>query len=86
MGPRITKYTLPKILEIAPKTDVVSFLEPREVLNYLQKNIRGGETIFFKGARFLEGVIQHLLKNKSDTLKLCRREKVWVERRKKWGL
>lgn len=86
MGPRITRYTLPKLLEIAPKTLVESFQTPREVLNYLEGNIKGGETLFFKGARFLEGVIEHLLKNKQDADKLCRREKVWKERRKKWGL
>lgn len=80
MGPRITKYTLPKL------KDAVSFQTPLEVLQYLQKNIRGGETLFFKGARFLEGVIEHLLKNKEDADKLCRRELVWRERRKKWGL
>lgn len=86
MGPRILKYTLPKLLELAPQKDVVSFQNPKEVLDYLQKNIRGGEALFFKGARFLEGVIEHLLKNKQDLDKLCRREKVWQQRRKKWGL
>ncbi len=86
MGPRIAKYTLPKLLEIAPKVDVETYLNPVEVLNFLKKNINGGEVLFFKGARFLEGVIEHLLKNKKDIEKLCRREKVWVERRKKWGL
>lgn len=80
MGPRILKYTLPNL------KDAVSFQTPLEVLDYLQKNIRGGETLFFKGARFLEGVIEHLLKNKQDADKLCRREKIWRERRKKWGL
>lgn len=80
MGPRVTKYTLPNL------KDAVSFQNPKEVLDYLQKNIMGGETLFFKGARFLEGVIEHLLKNKEDANKLCRREKVWGERRKKWGL
>lgn len=86
MGPRVIKYTLPKVLEIASKTNVVTFLEPLEVLNYLIKNIKGGETLFFKGARFLEGVIEHLLQDKRDVEKLCRREKVWQDRRKKWGL
>lgn len=86
MGPRMIKYTLPKVLEIAPKTDVVTFLEPLEVLNYLEGNIKGGEMLFFKGARFLEGIIEHLLQDKRDVEKLCRREQVWVERRKKWGL
>ncbi len=86
MGPRVTQYTLPILKEIAPRLPMESFQTPKEVLDYLQDNINGGETIFFKGARFLEGVIEHLLKDKTDVNKLCRREKVWVERRKKWGL
>ncbi len=86
MGPRMIKYTLPKLKELAPKLNIVSFERPDEVLHYLQQNISGGEILFFKGARFLEGVIEHLLKDKNDIHKLCRREKVWQKRRKKWGL
>lgn len=86
MGPRTVEYTLPELKEIAPRTDIESFLTPKEVLDYLKKNIKRGEVIFFKGARFLEGIIEHLLKNKTDINKLCRQELVWVKRRKKWGL
>lgn len=84
MGPRVSKYT--KAVLLGNKRDVVSFLGPKEVLDYLAKNIKGGELILFKGARFLEGVIEHLLKNKSDAGKLARREKIWEIRRKKWEL
>lgn len=86
MGPRITKYTLPRLLQIAPKTDVENVQTPIEVLDFLKENIKGGETLLFKGSRFLEGVIEHLLKSKKDADKLCRREKVWQERRRNWGL
>lgn len=86
MGPRVIKYTLPNLKEINPELAIESFLTPKEVLDFLNKNINGGETLFFKGARFLEGIIEHLLKNKDDINKLCRREKVWVDRRKQWGL
>lgn len=85
LGPRIIKYGLP-ILEKHYKDRVVGFEKPNEVLDYLKSNINGGETILFKGARFLEGVIEHLLKNKADVEKLSRREKIWEIRRKKWGL
>jgi UDP-N-acetylmuramoyl-tripeptide--D-alanyl-D-alanine ligase len=81
MGPRVIKYTLPKL-----QGPTESFLTPREVLDFLNKNINGGEVLFFKGARFLEGIIEHLLNNKDDVNKLCRREKVWEDRRKQWGL
>lgn len=84
MGPRVSKYTKPILIENGK--DVVSFLDPKEVLDYLLRNIKGDEVILFKGARFLEGVIEHLLKNRDDVKKLARREKVWEIRRKKWGL
>lgn len=84
MGPRVSKYT--KSILLGKNTDAVSFINPNEVLNYLENNIKGREVILFKGARFLEGVIEHLLKNKEDIKKLARREKVWQIRRKKWGL
>lgn len=83
VGPRQIKYTLPCL---KANIKVENFIETKDALNYLLKNINGRETIFFKGARFLEGIIEHLLKNKNDISKLCRREKVWQERRKKWGL
>lgn len=86
MGPRTLKYTLLTLKEISPRLPVESFLTPKEVLDYLQNNIHGGEILFFKGARFLEGIIEHLIKNKADINKLCRREKVWEKRRKNWGL
>lgn len=97
MGPRMGKYTYDKLVE-SLKLKVESykrkgvdiiikrFLEPREVLDYLGENLQGGETILFKGARFLEGVIEHLLQNKEDIARLPRREEVWERRRKEWGL
>lgn len=87
MGPRMIKYTYPKLKEkLINNTPILTFQTPKEVLDYLLQNIKGGEMILFKGARFLEGVIEHLLENKEDIKKLCRREKVWQERREKWGL
>ena len=59
---------------------------PKEGLDFILKNLKGGETILFKGARFLEGIIEKLLLNKSDIDKLVRREKAWQNRRKEWGL
>lgn len=83
VGPRLSEYTLP---ELRDAKVVESFITPLETLKYLQANIVGEEFILFKGARFLEGIIEHLLQNKSDVKNLCRREKVWQERRQKWGL
>ncbi len=87
MGPRITKYTYPLLEQkFNGSIRLEKFLNPKEVLDYLNKNIMGGEAILFKGARFLEGVIENLLPDKKDVDKLDRREKVWEKRRKQWGL
>lgn len=86
MGPRVSAYTYPILKELVKDVPIEKFTSPKEVLDYLQKNIQGGETILFKGARFLEGVIEHLLLDKKDAEKLCRREKIWQIRRSNWGL
>lgn len=87
MGPRISKYTYPSVKkEVGDRIRVEKFTAPKELLDYLVEHLEGGETLLFKGARFLEGVIEHLLIDKNDVNKLCRREKVWQMRREKWGL
>lgn len=87
MGPRVSKYTYPKLKSlIKDSTPIEKFTAPKETLNYLIANIQGGEVILFKGARFLEGIVEYLLANKADADKLCRREKIWQTRRQKWGL
>lgn len=85
LGPRIIRYGL-EILKKHYDDSVVAFTAPRDVFAYLKQNIEGEEMILFKGARFLEGVIDHLLENPEDVKKLSRREKIWEIRRKKWGL
>jgi hypothetical protein len=87
MGPRVIQYTYPLLASLVSKNVVLAAYEtPPEVLSYLEENITGGETILFKGARFLEGVIEHLLADKKDAARLARREIIWQIRRKKWGL
>lgn len=87
MGPRVSKYTYPKLKPLIKSSCIIEkFLLPKEALDYILANIQGGEAILFKGARFLEGVIEQLLLNKSDIKNLCRREKIWQIRRTKWGL
>lgn len=86
MGSRVSEYTYKELVRLDRTILLQHFLGPKEVLDYLRDNIKGGEIILFKGARFLEGVIENLLENKSDAQYLARREKVWDIRRKKWGL
>ncbi|MBF8250137.1 MAG: hypothetical protein HW400_738 [Candidatus Levybacteria bacterium] len=81
IGPRVSKYTVPKL-----KINTINFLLPNQGLDYILKNLNGGEVILFKGARFLEGIIEHLLQNKNDITKLVRRETVWQNRRRSFGL
>ncbi len=87
MGPRMSKYTAPKLKElVGTSTPVEVFLKPRPVLDYLESNIKGEEIILFKGSRFLDGVVEHLLADPKDADKLCRRGPVWQRRREQWGL
>jgi UDP-N-acetylmuramoyl-tripeptide--D-alanyl-D-alanine ligase len=90
MGPRVKAYTYEKLVQSsefkAKRFVLEAFLYPKEVLDYLEAQLAGGEAVLFKGARFLEGVIEHLLADKRDVSKLSRREKIWEIRRKQWGL
>lgn len=92
MGPRVGKYTYPKLVQNSKfKTQnyegkIDKFENPKETLDYLLKKIKGGEVILFKGARFMEGIIENLLLDKIDVDQLPRREKIWEIRRKQWGL
>jgi UDP-N-acetylmuramyl pentapeptide synthase len=98
MGSRVSSYTYDRLKNLLDSRlrgndngesgDVVieKFLGPRETLDYLLANLRGGETVLFKGARFMEGIIENLLLDKKDALRLVRREEIWEKRRKEWGL
>ncbi len=82
VGPRVAKSTLPHL----KAKNVVAFDRPKEVLDYLNAELKGGETVLFKGVRFLEGVIEALLADRADIKLLPRREAVWQKRRKEWDL
>ncbi len=84
VGPRLSKFTYSKLITL--KINAEKFTIPKDALLYIVKNLRGGETVLFKGAGFLEGIIEQLLLTKKDIAKLPRREKVWESRRKKFGL
>ena len=77
IGRRTKKYTAPLLY---------STLDPRDALTYLEKNLKGEETVLFKGSQYLEWIIEKLLKNPNDAKKLPRREKAAIKRRQKRGL
>jgi len=84
-GSRSSRFEMPKQVR-HDTVQIETFTMPKDALEYLLNSLNGGEVVLFKGARFLEGIIEHLLLDKNDVKKLCRREKIWQERRKKWGL
>lgn len=87
VGPRLRNFTYPKLLENSKFKDItVYFLGPDEALEYIEREGSGGEAILFKGARFLEGVVEKLLSDPKDSAMLARREMVWQLRRKKWKI
>lgn len=82
VGPRLREYAYP----LLKNNNIKSYLYPKEALEDIESTIKGGEIILFKGARFLEGVIEHLLLDKSDVSNLCRQGDNWKKIRKKWSL
>lgn len=86
LGPRVVEYTLPILSKKMGQGRAVGFEMPADALGYLEKELQGGEAILFKGARLFEGLVEKLLARPEDAAQLCRREKVWVERRRRWGI
>ena len=84
VGRRTKEYTAPKLKELG--VSAVATTDPKKALSYIERRIRGNETLIFKGSQYLEWIIEKLLADPKDAKKLCRREKAAVERRRKWGL
>ena len=84
VGRRTKEYTAPELKKLG--ISAVATTDPRKALEYIEKRIRGRETLIFKGSQYLEWIIEKLLADPKDAKKLCRREKAAVARRKNWGL
>lgn len=80
VGEVASKYLGPEF-----KNKSISFSRLPDALKYLQENLSGGELILFKGGR-MEGLVEKLLKDKSEASKLCRRENVYAKKRKAMGI
>ena len=84
VGRRTKKWTAPELKKLG--VSAVATTDPRKALEYIEKHIKGDETLIFKGSQYLEWIIEKLLAHPEDAEKLCRREKAAVQRRKSWGL
>lgn len=86
IGPLNSRYTFP-ILK-TNKNKKASFKNTKDVLPYLKNELSGEEIILFKGSQsfFTEWLIEGLLKNKEDAVRLARRGKAWDTRRTNIGL
>lgn len=84
VGRRTKKYTAPRLKELG--VTVRTTLDPHKALKFIEENNTGEETIIFKGSQYLEWIIEQLLADPADAVKLPRREKAAVKRRAKWGL
>lgn len=82
VGRRTQKYTYP----VMDAAKTVTFLHPKDALEYLEAETTGDETVLFKGSQYLEGIVEHLLGNPDDIAKLPRQEPAAKKRRAKWGL
>lgn len=84
VGKLVKKYTLPKIKKNA---HAVGFDKAPDVAPFLEKYLKGGELVLFKGSQsiYLEGLIEPLLKDKEDAKKLPRQDQFWKDQRKKLG-
>lgn len=83
IGRRTKKYTAP-LLE--GKCNYQSFDKPQQALKYLQDNLTGKETVIFKGSQYLEWIVEKLLANPDDVVKLARQDAAHKKRRASWGL
>ncbi|NCU38680.1 hypothetical protein EOL96_06555 [Candidatus Saccharibacteria bacterium] len=86
IGRRLKQYTLP-IVQGKASSQVAAFDSPVEAYDYIHGEIRGGETLLFKGSQYLEWVVEKLLANPDrDRKLLARQEPAAQKRRKKRGL
>lgn len=85
VGRRTKKYTYP-VLKQHTQSICESFENPGDALAYLQQELKGSETVLFKGSQYLEGIIEPLLEHPEDADRLCRRESIYRRRRMARGL
>ncbi len=82
LGEENQQVTLPTLQHYwSSEKKVEFFASAKEATAAVAAAIRGGEAILFKGAPFLEGMVEQLLADKTELNKLVRRETIWQKRR-----
>lgn len=85
-GERVKKYTHSVLQQALPKVPVTILTKPLDVANFLESELSGKEVVLFKGAGFMEGIIERLLDDPKDAQYLPRRGELWDKRRKEFGI
>lgn len=82
ISPELREWAFPKMRQFLGDARVKSFLTTKEAYAWLWENIKGGETILFKGSqgRHLEGIVEGLLADPADVTKLPRRGGVFRDK------
>lgn len=83
IGPLMKKYVFPILKK--NNHNLYSFLTFSESKSTIKKVIKNGDTILVKGSQntlFLERVVEILLKDKKDKVRLARRGEFWDKKRK----
>ena len=84
VGRRTKEWTAPELKKLG--ISAVATTDPKKALDFIEKHIRGNETLIFKGSQYLEWIIEKLLDDPKDADKLCRRDTAARKRRASWGL
>lgn len=85
-GQLVKEYTLPALLEKGfPQEHLHVTLSNKDAYETAKGLLKENDLIVVKGGR-QEGIVEHLLANKEDAAKLCRREEAFVMLRKQEGM
>ena len=84
-GKRLREFTWPLVQKQPKLKEKVKILNNhQEIIDLLKKDLQTGDVVLFKGAGFLENIIEQILTNPADDQLLCRRDKIFAKKRAKF--
>ncbi len=86
VGRRTARYTKAALEAAGRGEKTISFIKTTDAKHYLETTLTGQETVLFKGSQYLEWIVEKLLENPDDIVKLPRQEEAAKRRRASWGL